>query len=56
MKATVEHIRAGCNANTGAVAWGSAGNFSLVAFAAHSAVLIVDPQVRYNLLCMHDIS
>lgn len=44
MKASIEHIQVGCNSNAGGVAWGAAGSFGLVAYAAQHAVMVVDPQ------------
>jgi hypothetical protein len=43
MNVSTEHTSAGCNRTVGVV---SCGPGSLVAYAAHSAVLLYDSQVR----------
>lgn len=42
MLVSLQHVGVGCNRVVGAVSWGPGG---LVAFAAHNAVVVYDPQV-----------
>jgi hypothetical protein len=43
MRVELAHLGAGCNRCVNAVSWGHNG---LVAYAAHHAVIVYDPEVR----------
>lgn len=43
MAVRLEHVAAGCNRSVHALHWGPSG---LLAYAAHNAVMVYEPQVR----------